>query len=344
MHGFHLIRGQERALDLLTTLLSKGCIPHALIFAGIDGIGKQTAARAFAMACNCLDPRPCAPSDRAPMGTSQVNPCGRCRNCRRIHSDNHPDVIHVRPSGHLIRIGVIRELIQRLTLKPHETGRRVVVIAEAHRLNPEAGNALLKLLEEPPDKTLLILTTRQISDLLPTIASRGQQIRFLPLRAEIMTELLIENEGLGAEDAAAASVLAGGSYTRALTMVQDGWIAKRRWLAREISRLDRQPTTLLLALAEKLAAGKDQLPDALAWLLSWYRDLIVYSHRPDQVLNRDLDRPLREAIAHGGLQAGISGMQAVQRALQALQESANPRLTMESLVLQLAAGQGSLTS
>jgi DNA polymerase-3 subunit delta' len=342
VHGFDLIQGQHLALELLTTLLRKGHVPHALIFAGIDGIGKQTTARIFAMACNCLDLQPYPASKTTAEPGPRVNPCGRCRNCRRIRSDNHPDVIHVRPSGRLIRIAVIRDLIQRLAIKPHEAGRRVVVMAEAHYLNPEAGNALLKLLEEPPEKTHFILTARQTSDLLPTIASRGQQIRFRPLAPETLATLLAANEGLTPEDAAAASVLSGGSYTRALAMTGEGWIPKRRWLAGEISRLEDRPTAVLLALAEKLAAGKQQLPDALGWLLSWYRDLIVYPFRPDQILNRDLDRHLRAAVAHGDLQAGIRGMQAVQGALKALQENANPRLTMESLVLQLAAVQGPL--
>lgn len=337
MHGFDLIRGQERALDLLTTLLSKGCIPHALIFTGIDGIGKQTAAKVFAMACNCGDPKPYPSSHPTAAPPRRVSPCGQCRNCRRIHTDHHPDVLQIRPSSNLIRIGVIRDLIQRLAFKPHETGQRVVVIAEAHHLNPEAGNALLKLLEEPPEGTLFILTARQNADLLPTIASRGQQIRFRPLSPDILAQLLMENEGLSGANAAAASALAEGSFSRARAMINDGWIPRRRWLATVISRLKNQPTATLLALAETLAAGKDQLPDALAWLLSWYRDLIVYRYRPDQILNRDLERPLHEAAAISDLQDGILGMKTVQRAQKALQENANPRLTMETLVLQLAA-------
>lgn len=339
MHGFDLIQGQPLALALLTTLLGKGRIPHALIFAGIDGIGKQMTAMTFAMACNCLDPQP-YPASRAVPEAPRVNPCEQCRNCRRIRSGNHPDILHLEPSGGMIRIAAIRDLIQRLAVKPHEQGRRVVLIAEAHSMNAEAGNALLKLLEEPPDNTHLILTARQVSDLLPTIASRGQQIRFSPLNQDVLAALLMDNEGLGAADAAAAGALAGGSYTRALAMAQEGWIPKRRWLAAEISRLGDRPTAVMLALAEKLAAGKAQLPDALAWLLSWYRDLLVYPDQPEQVLNRDLDRELHQAVTGADRQARLDGMQAIYRALKALQQNANPRLTMESLVLQLAALQG----
>ena len=150
MVGFNLIRGQHQAIGLLTTLLRKGQIPHALVFTGIDGIGKQTAARAFAMACNCAAPLPYPERPAGASSSPRVNACGQCRSCRRIQADQHPDILHLRPTGDMIRIAVVRDLIQRLAVKPYEQGRRVVILAEAHTMNPEAGNALLKLLEEPP--------------------------------------------------------------------------------------------------------------------------------------------------------------------------------------------------
>ena len=335
MVGFDLIRGQDQAVGLLNNLLRKDQIPHALVLTGIDGIGKQTAARTFAMACNC--------TARQHLGTHpstspRVNACGRCRNCRRILADQHPDILHLRPSGQMIRIAVIRDLIQRLALKPYESGKRVVILAEAHTMNPEAGNALLKILEEPPPDTLLILTARQIADLLPTIVSRCQQIRFAPLPREVLVELLMENEGMLPEDAEAATALSEGSYTRAATMAREGWIARRRWLAGEINRLKDQNTTVRLALAEALAAGKARLPEALTWLLSWYRDLIVFPIQPDLIVNRDLEDHIRSAAGRGESTLSlIDRMKAIQAALRALQNNANPRLTMELLVLQLAA-------
>jgi DNA polymerase-3 subunit delta' len=237
----------------------------------------------------------------------------------------------------MIRIAVIRDLIQRLAIKPYEQGKRVVILANAHTMNAEAGNALLKLLEEPPSNTLLILTARQMADLLPTIASRCQQIRFAPLQHEDLMALLTAEAQLDPQVAEAAAALSGGSYTRALQMTREDWIPRRRWLADELARLKDQTTTLHLALAEKLASGKAQLPDVLDWLLSWYRDLIVFPFQPEQIVNRDLGRQIQSAATRQGPLTAIDSMQAVQAALKALQNNANPRLTMETLVLQLAA-------
>ena len=237
----------------------------------------------------------------------------------------------------MIRIAVVRDLIQRLAVKPYEQGRRVVIVAEAHTMNPEAGNALLKLLEEPPPNTLLILTARQLADLLPTIASRCQQIRFAPLQRADLTALLTTEGHLTPEEAEAAAALSGGSYTRALQMAHEDWLPRRRWLADELVRLGEQTTTLHLALAENLASARAQLPDVLSWLLSWYRDLVVFPFQPGRVVNRDLDRQIQSAAARQDPLALIDCMKAVQAALRALQDNANPRLTMETLVLQLAA-------
>ncbi len=338
VHGFDLIQGQQQAIGLLATLLRNGHIPHAFIFTGIDGIGKQTAARAFAMACNCANPQPFKTAWPDLPSPPAVNACGQCRTCRRILADNHPDILHVRPSGNLIRIAAIRELIQRLMLKPYEQGKRVVIIANAHAMNPEAGNALLKVLEEPPENTLLILTAQQTTDLLPTIVSRCQQIRFAPLPRDVLVELIAANEDLTREEALSAANLSGGSYTHALRLIGEGWIPRRTWLAKEVSQLRTQPTVTILALAEKLAARKALLPDTLAWLLSWYRDVIVFPFQPQQVVNSDLQDQIEATAAGVDQQTLIKGMRLIQKALKDLQANANPRLTMEALVLQLAAG------
>ena len=237
----------------------------------------------------------------------------------------------------MIRIAVIRDLIQRLMIKPHEQGKRIVIIAGSHTMNPEASNALLKILEEPPENTILILTAQQPTDLLPTIISRCQQIRFAPLKPDVLIKLLTVNEKMTKEEAAAATTLAGGSYTHALKMVRDGGIPRRNWLADEVSRLKDLPTTAQLALAEKLAADKAQLPDTLAWLVSWYRDLIVFPFQPEQVVNSDLHLQIKTAAASADTAVLIDRMKAVQNALNQLQANANPRLTMDDLVLHLAA-------
>lgn len=274
MPGFDSIIDQERPLRALRTLLSHGTIPHALLFTGIEGVGKRSAAVAFAMACNC----------RSPLGT---DPCGACSACRRIAADTHPDMLRVGPSGTQIKIDQIRELCRTLGMKPYEARVRVAIIADAHRMNAAAGNALLKMLEEPPAGTVLILTALQAADLLPTVVSRCRHFRFKPIAREPLAGMLEKVYGFPAAEAALTAAMSGGSVTRALAMHRSRWVRRRDGFMRAIAGLADQPVTQALALAERMTRSKEEVPEVLDMLASWIRDLAVARHDPGRILHQD---------------------------------------------------------
>jgi DNA polymerase-3 subunit delta' len=153
----------------------------------------------------------------------------------------------------MIKIDQIRELCQLLTMRPYEARVRVVIIVDAHTLNPAAGNALLKMLEEPPARTVLILTAPQTGDLLPTIVSRCQHILFKPIARHHLAAILTRAYGVDPPEASLTAALAGGSLTRALTMRRSEWLQRRSWLMAQLAALPRQSTAAVLALAEKLS-------------------------------------------------------------------------------------------
>lgn len=344
MPGFESIIDQPQPVRLLQALLKKAAIPHALLFTGIDGVGKRTTALCFAMACRCLaEPMGDHTQGIAPRKET-INrgwPCGQCRACRRIAAGNHPDVIQVQPKGAFIRIDEIRALCAQLALKPFEPGRRVVIISDAQAMNPEAGNALLKMLEEPPEQTILILTAQQPSDLLPTIVSRCQQIRFQPISKQGLVQLLMEKQGIAADKAEILAMLASGSYAKARKMAKGDWVAKRGWLIQAIG-LDappgQGPKAMLpsLGYAEKLAKNRSELDDSLEILQTWLRDLAIYKVAPERIVNQDLRHQI-ESMAPGlDRKALLSSLGAVQTARQALGTNVNIRLTLEVMSLRLA--------
>jgi DNA polymerase-3 subunit delta' len=339
--GFDQIRDQQRPVRLLAAFIRKDRIPHALIFTGVEGVGKKSAALALALVCNCERRPPQGPAAAAAHDreASPVLPaaCHACRPCRWILAGNHPDVIRVDPVGPMIRIDQIRTLIRTLSQKPYGGGRRVVIIADAHTMNPEAGNALLKMLEEPPPDTVLILTAPQTSDLLPTIVSRSQHVRFRPLTAGTLTALLVEQEGLDPGEAEIVGQIAAGSYTRAVCMYRDGWVARRNWIIRELNALRNRTVVHRMALAEKLAASKKHLPDVLGCMANYYRDLLVWRYNPGTIINRDLETEIEQAAGQQQVGDLIARIRATQEAQKRLKANANPRLTMETLLLQLDA-------
>lgn len=315
--------------DRLFSLLAENRLPHALLFVGMAGTGKRTTAISLAMACNC----------RAPKAGEG---CGNCRACRKIRAGTHPDFSVIQPAGNFIRIEAIRELCYTLGMKPYEASTRVVVLAGAEQMNPEAANALLKVLEEPPDRTLMILTAGQSSDLLPTIVSRCQQFRFPPIPRQELAGFLMAETGLSGARAWAVAGMALGSFSRALEMSEAGWLDRRQWLI-TASGLDgppqgrTRPAGLCLAFAEKLAADREKLSESLELLKSWLRDLLIYPYAPDRILHQDLAETVAQAAFHRsgkGLVAAIDAVRAVQSEIRA---NSNLRLSLDRLCLKLGA-------
>ncbi len=336
-HTFGSITGQGKPVSFLTALLQKGTIPNALLFTGPEGVGKRTAAFTFAMAANCSGSGTGSRSTENRGGSAAcMEPCGVCRSCGKFESGNHPDLIRVDASGQFTRISQIRELRQILSMKPFEARLRVVIIGEARTMNAEAGNALLKVLEEPPDRTLLILVAPQKSDLLPTIVSRCLHIRFHPIPGHVLADALVRNHLMDKEDARVLAALANGSYSKALELKETDWIVHRNWLIDEAVAMDSNPVSALLAFAEKLAREKEYAMEALEIIKTWYRDLIVAKYRTDGILHADLSEKVREVSPRHSETELINRIKAVQHAQRTLDSNANPRLALENLVLRLA--------
>lgn len=346
MPGFESIIDQQRPIRILAALLKNGTLPHALLFEGIEGVGKKTAAVALAMACNCLEkdsgsarknqqiPREKAPN--APARTETISPCGSCTSCKKIKSGNHPDIIRIKPSGPFIKIGQVRALLETLALRPYEARTRVVIIENAQVLNPAAGNALLKILEEPPDRTMLILIALQALSLLPTIASRCQLIRFNPIAPKKLRDLLITEHGIEPDDAGALAILADGSLSRAMAMVEANWANRRKWILNEMHLLSTRSAGYLLALAERLSMDKKMLTDIFAIMKSWLRDLVISRYYPEKIINQDMRAEIQLASREQRVKSLILKLDAIQRTQNRIRANTNIRLTMETLLLKLA--------
>ncbi len=309
-------------------------------------MGKRSAALTFAMALNCIM-RKADPEKVADAGESSISPlsveapCGRCRSCRKISSDSHPDIIRVQPSGAYIRIDQIRELCNILAMKPYEAEYRVVVIAEAHRMNIEAGNALLKMLEEPPDRTILILTAPTVADMLPTIVSRCRRIRFNPIPTHRIAEELMSLHGMDAESARALSVLSGGSLSKAEELPRKNWINRRKWLIENFNVLihpgDKAGVlTRLFATASVISLNKDVTLDSLEILKTLYRDILIFNYQPENLLNPDVREKIAAAAGLMAEEEILAAVNAIDKALGRIRSNANPRLVLETLFLKLA--------
>jgi DNA polymerase-3 subunit delta' len=210
--SFAKITASRAAVDRIRRFVSSGRVPPSLLFAGPDGSGKLQAATNLAKALNCL---------RADEAAGDA--CDECSACRRIDEGSFPDVRRVgrEGPGGQVKAESVRQVVAESPFRPFEGKKRVYIFEEADRMNPTAANTLLKTLEEPPPWTVLVLLTANESAILPTLLSRCQKIRFLPLLPQEVAEVLIKEHQLPRETARLAAGVAGGNLTRALELADD---------------------------------------------------------------------------------------------------------------------------
>ncbi len=341
MPGIDKLIDQERPVRLLTDILESGNLPHAFLFTGTAGVGKSAAALMLAMTCNCENRHVRHPTVTTDVVLAKTNdafyPCGTCRSCRKILGGSHPDIHRLKPAGAAIKVDSVRDLCRKLILKPNEAQIRAAIIADAHTLNAEAGNTLLKIIEEPPDRTIFLLIADSDSNLLPTIVSRCRHIRFNPISRDRLQDHLIKYEGLATPHASVIAAMAQGSMARAKRLIETDWIDQRDQILKAVRCFSSGRIRPGLVFSEALSKNRDQLTNALDVMKIWFRDIAVCGDAPDRVINRDLIVVLRQAASRTSLDAVVRKLEAISIAESDLQANANPRLTMDRLVMAIAA-------
>lgn len=335
------ITGQEKPLARLYAMFIKNTVPHAMLFSGAAGIGKTDAAIWVAMAFNC---RGITPENRSPSETSSqlaMNFCKTCDSCKKILSGNHPDFIQITPDGNFIKISQIRDLCSTLLLKPYEADKRIVIINEAEAMNKEAANALLKVLEEPPANTFFILTSSSPSDLLPTILSRCQNIRFNPVSDENIRLYLNNHYNISEETAKIISAMSDGSLKKAISLATDSrlleqYLSRRLWLIDEFTALKSQSLSRCLLFAEKLAEKKEELAGLLEVLLTYTRDIILNKFNNKDIINHDLADNISRQSELFSVESLLTITDLIQEAIKDIKANASLRLTLELLVIKIA--------
>lgn len=367
------VQHQNRALAILRRAQQSGRMPHAYLFSGPEGVGKELAATALAARLLCT----------ADTLSPDADACGICPTCQLFASGNHPDfhLIHrglhrahpdrnVRASkGLFLVVDLIRHfVIEPAGIKPTQGRRRVFIIRDAHRMNEEAQNALLKTLEEPPGTACLILVTSSATRLLPTIRSRCQQVPFNLLPAAFVADQLQKQTNLPPGDARALAGLAGGQLGIALRWHQMGLLDALDPLGKLLDDLPRGDVEAfgksLIDLATDLAGrspadpadqedsesansrtnaakpGTDALRDGvkltLLLLAAIYRDALLCVHNADQlgVLNTQV-RQVKQLARSGEWPHLDACISAVSHAERMLDRNVAPQLVCERLGVAL---------
>jgi len=336
--GFSAIRGHVSSVQMLKNILSSGRVPHAMLFSGIEGIGKKKAAFSFAKAINCQE--------------REEDFCDVCLSCRKINRMIHPDVFLFDPDEEPAdkkkkeyQIDRLRRLQQEIVYSPFEGKKKVVIIDDAEKLTNNSANCFLKTLEEPDADTVIILVTQSDASMLPTVVSRCQRIVFMPLADTEMRALLadrkiseriLDREAVGREEIDRVIPYAQGSLKRAAFLLTSDFLSKRMEVCGCLARLSKGDSEAVFELAKMIHTDNSR------WLLfeflqTWYRDILFIKEgigESSRIYNRDLLEQIVTAAENESLPAVISKIKKLQFFNDHPASTLNIELGMQNLFTQ----------
>ncbi len=362
---WHRVIGQQRVKNILLAALRSQRLPHAYLFVGHEGVGKDAVALELARVLHCE--------------RNEEEACDACASCIKMNTLQHPDVRFITalpagkgetpedspveklapadveaiqlqlrlkgenpyhrisiPRASVIKINSIREVRRQAVMSHVSKGRNVFIISNAEDMSPEAANTILKTLEEPAHDTMLILTTSRPDALLSTIVSRCQIVRFDPLTENDIRIALVERERVPEDKAALVARLAGGSYVQALELLETDLVELRQDVVSFIRTVLANNRVNLVAHIERLSAEKDRdfVARYLRLMAIWFRDAFVLVNG-GRIINLDQQDDLRKftaKFAHADLRSVLAS---VDHAISLVYKNGYIQLVLLQLAVKL---------
>lgn len=284
--AFKDVVGNERIKRILKLALERNRVPNSLLFCGPEGVGKKAMALTLAKTLNCLN--------------LTTDSCDECPSCEAIDRGVHPDVMVIAAEKQEIKIEQTRFLKQMAYLRPMTGKKRVFIVVDASEMSDPAANSLLKVLEEPPPYSHLILVTASPFLLFPTILSRCQTLAFSAIGREEIEKILLERN-FGTEQARILALLVDGNLDWALDLeweeVQS--LKEESWALFEALASSDRSALFLERFGTLAKAVQEEFGRTLEIFSSFVRDILLLrlGGDPQFLLNPDFEPRLREAVA-----------------------------------------------
>ncbi len=326
MTSFKDVVGHKDIIQYIQNAVTTGQVSHAYILNGERGSGKKLLANLFAMTLLCEEGGP--------------EPCNHCRSCRQAESGNHPDIIsvtHEKPGS--ISVDDIREQInETVDIRPYEGDYKVYIIPQADLMTPQAQNALLKTLEEPPAYVVFLLLTENADALLPTITSRCVILKLRNIKDTLIKKYLVERLHVPEDKADLCTAFAQGTLGRAIMLAQSEHFGEIRDEAvRLLTHVDEMEIEDIIEAVNSITAYKVEITDYLDILMVWYRDVLYYkaTKELDKVVFKDQIGAIKERAKESSYEGIELILESLEKAKARLKANVNFDLTMELLFLTI---------
>lgn len=326
MATFKDIVGQEQIKEHLQGAMKTGKISHAYIINGERFSGKEYIARIFAMALQCE--------------VEGTEPCQVCHSCKQALTDNQPDIIYVsheKPGS--IGVDDIRAQVNGdIAIKPYSSPYKIYIINEAEKMTPQAQNALLKTLEEPPAYAVILLLTTNVNSLLQTILSRCVILHMKPVSDDLVKDFLMTQMQVPDYKAEVCAAFARGNIGKAkhLASSEDFEKLKEEALAL-LKYVHEMDITEMIAAIKKISEYKLDIEDYMDILTIWYRDVLLFKATNDanSLVFREEIQNIRRVAGRTSYEGIETVIQALTTARNRLNANVNFDLTMELLLLTM---------
>lgn len=326
MAGFKDIIGHEQIISHLQNAITMDKVSHAYIFNGPDKSGKMMLAEAFATALQCE--------------AGKSEPCMECHSCKQAVGHNQPDIIYVtHEKPNTISVDDIRtQLNNDIGVKPYSSPRKVYIIDEAEKMNPQAQNALLKTIEEPPAYAVILLLTTNAATFLPTILSRCVTLNIKVVKDETIKTFLMQKHQIPDYQAEVCVAFAQGNVGKAIQLASSEDFNEMKASALQLmKRLQEIDIYEMTAAVKQISEYKLEITDYFDLMMVWYRDVLYFKATNDVngLIFKDEVYDIKrqaEKCSYGGIEVII---EALHKAKTRLNANVNFDLVIELLLLTI---------
>ena len=326
MVGFNNVIGHEEIIRHLQNAIKTGKISHSYIFAGEPGSGKRLLAGIYAMTLQCE--------------AGGENACGKCESCKRAIGKNHPDIIMVKhEKPNTISIDEIREqVVNDVDIKPYNSPHKIYIIPDAEIMTPQAQNALLKTIEEPPEYAVIMLLTSNIDGLLPTIRSRCVRLDLKVVDDGLVKKYLMEHLHIPDYQAEIDASFAHGSIGKAKEAATSQEFADITQKALKILKYaDSMEVYELTEAIKNLSSEKQNINDYLDIFQFWFRDVLMFkaTREIDNLVFKQEINYIREQASQRSYENLEKILEALDKTKVRLRANVNTELALELLFLTI---------
>ena len=326
MGSFKDVVGHKDILKYISSAVENNRVSHAYILNGERGSGKKMLANLFAMTLLCE--------------TGDNEPCGKCHSCKQAESGNHPDIIrvtHEKPNS--ISVDDIRTQVNNtVDIKPYQGPYKVYIIPQADMMTPQAQNAILKTIEEPPSYAIFLLLTENAETLLPTINSRCVMLKLRNIKDTLIKKYLMENLEIPDYKADMCTAFAQGNMGRAIMLANsDHFNEIREEAVQLLKHINEMELNEIVAAVKNISVYKLEITDYLDIIMIWYRDVLLYkaTKEIDKVVFKDQLQSIKEQARKSSYEGIELILESLEKAKARLKANVNFDLVMELLFLTI---------